>query len=124
MQTRREYLVGLGLATPGRGRLSAAAHAAIDKAVSEGMTFSDMAKTSAPVKSADVAKTVKNTEQDYFGETAQRLHDGGWYVEENGKRREISGREVCRTCGYSLDYQNCSSPTFPAESGEMILVMR
>lgn len=120
MQTRREYLVGLGLATPGRGRLSAAAHAAIDKAVSEGMTFSDMAKTSAPVKSADVAKT----EQDYFGETAQRLHDGGWYVEENGKRREISGREVCRTCGYSLDYQNCSSPTFPAESGEMILVMR
>lgn len=37
--TKREYAISLGLAQPGRGRLSRAAHAAIAKAESEGMTF-------------------------------------------------------------------------------------
>jgi len=41
MATKREYLVGLGLAKPGRGRFSADAKAALAKAESEGVTFSD-----------------------------------------------------------------------------------
>src|SRR5689334_18523445 len=41
MQTKREYLVGLGLAKPGRGKFSKVANAALDKARSEGVKFSD-----------------------------------------------------------------------------------
>lgn len=46
--TEREYLVGLGLAKPGRGRFSAAAKDALAKAKAEGKTF----EGSAPVKQA------------------------------------------------------------------------
>jgi hypothetical protein len=41
MATKREYLVGLGLAKPGRGRFSADAKAALAKAEAEGTVFSD-----------------------------------------------------------------------------------
>lgn len=45
MMTRREYAASLGLAKVGvRGKLSHAAHEAIDKAREEGMTFSDDAR--------------------------------------------------------------------------------
>ena len=39
--TAREYLVGLDLARPSKGRFSAEAKEALAKALSEGMTFSD-----------------------------------------------------------------------------------
>lgn len=41
MQTKREYLVSLGLAKAGRGRFSGEAKAALAKAESEGVVFSD-----------------------------------------------------------------------------------
>lgn len=45
---KRDYAISLGLAKPGRGRLSREAHAAIDKAISEGMVFSDVKPAAAP----------------------------------------------------------------------------
>lgn len=42
MQTRREYLVSLGLASKGRGKFSTAAHEALRSAIDDGMKFSDM----------------------------------------------------------------------------------
>jgi hypothetical protein len=47
--TPREYAISLGLAKPGRGRLSREAHAAIEKAKTEGMTFDGDVK---PLKSS------------------------------------------------------------------------
>jgi hypothetical protein len=41
MQTKREYLVSLGLAKAGRGRFSGEAKAALANAESEGVVFSD-----------------------------------------------------------------------------------
>ena len=46
--TKKEYAISLGLAKSGRGRLSLAAHKAIDEAISNGMVFSDT-KTPPPV---------------------------------------------------------------------------
>jgi hypothetical protein len=37
----REYAISLGLAKPGKGKLSFAAHAAIQKAIADGMEFTD-----------------------------------------------------------------------------------
>lgn len=38
---KREYLISLGLAKPGKGRFSAAGKAAIEKAIAEGMVFDE-----------------------------------------------------------------------------------
>lgn len=40
----REYCIGLGLAKPGKGKLSFAAHAAIKAAIDGGQTFEDYAE--------------------------------------------------------------------------------
>lgn len=123
METRREYAIRLGLAHHRRGRLSAAAHDAINKALSEGMRFSDVSVSEdKPITSQEASK--KNTEGTFFGDTPEPLYNGGWYVVEDGTRISISGKEVCRTCMNSLDYHRCNTPTFPSASGVMLEVVR
>lgn len=122
METRREYAIRLGLAKEGRGRLSAAAHEAINEALAKGMRFSDVPVSDTPVTSQEASK--KNTEGTFFGDTPDPLYNGGWYVVEDGKRISISGKEVCRTCMNSLDYHRCLTPTFPSANGVMLAVVR
>lgn len=50
MATQREYLVGLGLAKPGRGKFSKEAHAALAEAVANGVTFDEPAYKAPKVK--------------------------------------------------------------------------
>lgn len=56
MSTKREYLVSLGLAKPGRGKFSKAALEALSRAMAEGMVFDEpeykvqQAKTTGPVR--------------------------------------------------------------------------
>ena len=57
MVTKREWLVQKGLAKPGRGKFSKAAHDALAQAVKDGVVFDEPA---APVKS-DKAVTVKRS---------------------------------------------------------------
>lgn len=125
MQTRREYAIGLGLAKPTRGRMSREANEAINKAIAEGMQFSDMPG----VKSEDSPKADKETPKEkpesYFGSTPAPIYNGGWNVIVKGKRVTISGREVCRSCMISLDYHRCDSPIVPnINTGAMMAVVR
>lgn len=53
---KREYAISLGLAKAGRGKLSRAAHEAINKAIAGGMTFSE-GKTTRPSNHKGVKKT-------------------------------------------------------------------
>lgn len=125
MQTRREYAISLGLATPGRGRLSKEAHNAINEAIANGMRFKDVpvnSDSSKPVKSEDVSKD--SGAENYFGPTPSKLFDGGWKIEFEGKKISISGTEVCRTCMYSLDYHRCANPTSITPVGDIVQVMR
>jgi hypothetical protein len=41
MATRREWLIGQGLAVPGRGKFSKKAHEALDRARLDGVVFDD-----------------------------------------------------------------------------------
>ena len=127
MQTRREYAISLGLAKDGRGRMSKEAHSAINKALAEGMRFSDVRQdsdSSIPVTSEQASKDSAAPEN-LFGPTPEPLYNGGWYVWEGKKKRNISGREVCRGCGLSLDYHRCNLPIFPSRiTNEMVPVMR
>lgn len=111
MITKREYLVGLGLAKAGRGKFSNEAKNALAKAIAEGMEFSDSAPavtkakeepTTPPIARAEDAVVVLDTERPYYGMR--------WYGKnEKGKRIEVSNRSACMNCGYSLLGHVCNS---------------
>lgn len=95
MTTKKEYAISLGLAKSGRGRLSLAAHKAIDEAISNGMVFSDT-KTPPPVvpKKAQ-SQPVRKVKGNLIGYTTE-----GWTV----------GFRMCRKC--AQDINNCTCRTF------------
>lgn len=127
---RRDYAISLGLAKPGRGRLSREAHEAIAKAEAEGKTFSDSPiktrsiKSDSNSESESVSVKSDSEPKDFFGPTPNPIYNGGWYVVEDGKRVDVSGKEVCRNCMCSLDYHRCDSPILPAWNGKMQEVVR
>lgn len=116
MQTKREYLVSLGLAKPGRGKFSGAGKEALAAAEAKGMSFSD----TAPVKSvkATTEKVEKAAPVD-AGNTPYLTQDEYRFPEkeyrgisfDGGKRKEVSLRECCNTCKVSLVNHMCDRPT-------------
>lgn len=112
MQTRREYLVGLGLAKEGRGKLSTAAHAAIAKAVAEGKQFSDLqdrpvvVKRAKPDRPKDANESVTD-ENKYAGAFMRYELDQEFTYDHEGKTYPITGRTACMNCGYSLVGHTC-----------------
>lgn len=125
MQTKREYLVGLGLAKPGRGKFSNDAKKALAEAEAKGVKFSDVVTKiptgkseptgNATGKSAagqiapksDPTTTPYLTPDDYrFPEAEYRAV--AW---DGGKKVVYSLRECCNTCRVSLVNHMCESPT-------------
>lgn len=122
MQTRKEYAASLGLAKPGKGRMSKAAHEAIEKAIAEGMEFRDASPRPAAQKSASEPKPVKNDAVNNFAGTPAPSHSGDWFTQVNGKRVTISEKSVCTTCGYSLAYHACLSPSVVGPNSDIVTV--
>lgn len=120
MTTKREYAISLGLATPGKGRMSNAARAAIEKAESEGMVFTDSKTLTTSLTDRIAAreaahpttpKTVARTEVQEKPEPARKAFTGKFEAQmPDGKRKAVSNRTAC-TCGASLCYCHCSTPT-------------
>lgn len=117
MTTRREYAISLGLAQPGRGRMSREANEAIRKAEDSGMTFSDSKERVDPYKGSAVkraaeekARKVQRVVQE-SPESASKPFTGKFEVEiPGGKRKALSERTAC-VCGASLCYCRCKTPT-------------
>ena len=121
---RRAYAITLGLAIPGRGRLSRAAAAACDAAAIGGMVFSDStASVAAPrvkrAKGGVFAKTVRQPTQ--VEDDEQFNVQDALYPNEQTWRSEdgqiLNGRAVCSPCGYSLQYHRCSNPSAVVSPG-------
>lgn len=121
----KDYAVSLGLAKPGKGRMSKEAHAAIQKAIGEGMSFSDyqtkvtmtrQAENGAVVTSTGPADEVINP----FGDAFMRypMDQRFSYVDDNGKQHTTSGRPACMNCGYSLVGHTCNSPVVLTQHGQ------
>lgn len=126
--TEREYLVSLGLAKAGRGRYSAEAKSALEKAKQDGMIFDEpsyrvlqmqsQTRSKVEVKPKSSNKTVTKHPKPPSGigvielqprsvaEGAKFVHTGA-----NGKRQTISDTNVCGNCGVSLGWHKCSNPT-------------
>ena len=131
MQTMREYAASKGLAKAGaRGRLSREAHAAIQEAIANGMTFKDSPSVSPARSNSDsgdsesAAKSDSVDAKDFFGSTPEPFFPDGWHYYENGKRVNVPMSAACGQCGYSLGYQNCEKPTTISRRAEMVPVMR
>ena len=125
MQTKREYLVGLGLAKPGRGKFSNAAKEALAKAEAEGVKFSDIV-TKIPVPTGNATEKSAGGQTDQKTETKADARDTPYLTPDeyrfpeaeyrgvtfrNGKKVEVSLRECCNTCKVSLVNHMCDSPT-------------
>lgn len=114
MQSRRDYLVSLGLAKPGRGKFSTVAKEALVKAEQSGMKFSDAPTTqSTPVVKSDAPVKTDATMTQYLTPSEYRFpeaeYKGITFVD--GKRKEVSLRECCNLCRVSLVNHGCDNPT-------------
>lgn len=124
MQTKREYLVGLGLAKEGRGKFSNAAKEALAKAEASGMKFSD-ATGPAPVRPAapkGEAKPAPSAASDslYVSPSDFRFPEDDYKaVGTDGKT--YSMRECCNNCRASLTNHSCDNPTI---HGNMVVHIR
>lgn len=133
MATRREYLIDLDLAKPGRGKFSKDAHEALAKAREAGTVFDDEVETGKVVASASVSDASDHS-RPRKGAASPRLDDGRPSVEPGGvrpvsepqiRRRPVlslfatddQGRELefqtCRKCGYHVSYCGCVSVGLP-----------
>lgn len=132
MATRREYLVDLNLAKPGRGKFSKGAHEALAKAREAGTVFDDEAETGKVVASASVSDASDHSRPRKGAAT--RLDDGRPSEEPGGvrvvsppqiRRRQVyslfsideNGLEMefltCRKCGYHVSYCGCPEVGMP-----------
>lgn len=101
MTTRKEYAISLGLAKPGRGRMSLDAHKAIDNAIQEGMVFSD-SLTPPPKKATPKPKEIKPVRK--VKGNLRGFTPEGWPV----------GFRMCRTCAKDCNYCRCRTFGLPA----------
>lgn len=99
MVSKRDYLIERGLAKPGRGRMSTAAHDAIKEAINKGVKFTDGSeKASAGI-----------------GETPDPRPDRpeGMYVfrNPNGSEFKRLHTNACANCHYSFQWCYCPDGT-------------
>jgi len=116
MTTKREYLVGLGLAKEGRGKFSNAAKEALVKASAEGIVFSDAEKP-APVKRDKPTNSVKKEGTGIIADIVYTYPEDEWVAVEKVSKKKRGMREVCNTCRVSLVAHGCLTPTIVATDG-------
>lgn len=123
LQTRRDYLVDLGLAKPGRGKFSNDAKAALAKADAQGYEFLDgpspKGNGSGPIKS-----TVKKEKSAPTGDTSgiaelapYRFEESDYRAVETVSGIERSLRSACNGCRVSLVVCWCAEPVIVARDG-------
>lgn len=121
MQTKREYLVGLGLAKPGRGKFSNSAKAALAEAEAKGVKFADIVTkisvaTGTSTEKSDGGQTAKETDprdSAYLSPDDYRYPEAEYRAVtfRDGKKVSVSLRECCNTCRVSLVNHMCDAPT-------------
>lgn len=109
--TRKDYAASLGLAKPGKGRMSREAHEAVDKAIADGMTFNDYRVAVRPSEDAPKVIVGPNEEANVYADAFYRYErDQEFTYSADGKAYVISGKPACMNCGYSLVGHTCNDP--------------
>lgn len=127
MTTRRDYLIGLGLAKAGKGKFSNAAKDAIAKAEADGTIFSD-SSASVPAPKVRVAKPISTEPKVSNSDPGVMLdedlaHFGvEFFYRKDGKKKPLSNRAACMNCGYSLIAHQCNLPKAITPAGIVVMV--
>lgn len=100
MVTKREYLIEKGLAKPGRGRMSGAAHEEIKKAINKGIKFTDNTE----VSGAGIGGETKPPRFD-------RPNGLYTFINPDGTTFKRLHTEACSRCFYSFQWCYCVSGT-------------
>lgn len=112
--TRKDYAASLGLAKRGKGRMNREATEAVNKAIAEGMTFSDhrvgVTKGSEPSTGPVVVKADTDDAHNYSDAYYRYELDQQFSYNVDGKVFRIGSRGACMTCGYSLVGHVCDNP--------------
>jgi hypothetical protein len=120
MQTRREALVAVGMAKPGRGKFSKDAVAWLAAQRAKGVKFSD---DDAPVKPVNAKKETRTDETPaptynpantaWLSPRDYRFPEGEYRAlgTKDGQTKEYSLREACNRCRVSLVNHECDTPT-------------
>ncbi len=103
---KREYAISLGLAQPGRGRLSREAHAAIVKAQADGYQFDEKPTTQPTVINEDGEKVAYSRPVQVKVRNVSKLIG---YTEDGFK----VGFTHCSTCGYHANFCKCPTIGLP-----------
>lgn len=136
MATRREYLIDLNLAKPGRGRFSREAVEALTKAEAEGVVFDEPVVTPRKaVATASVSDASDHGRPRKGASSSLRLDDGRpaeepglprpvvepqlrirpvsamYAVDEDG---HVIGFSVCRKCAEHVSFCNCKEIGLPS----------
>lgn len=111
MQSKREWLASKGLAKIGRGKFSNEAKAALAKAESEGMKFSD-SPTGAPVTKSEskTPEVKKDGDSPYLSPDDFRFPEKEYHAKD-ASGKTYSMRECCNTCRVSLTNHMCNTPS-------------
>jgi hypothetical protein len=118
MPTKREYAVSLGLAKNGRGKLSKAAHEAINKAIKDGMVFDDVSGTSVGQKPPTVPTPPKTESK----RVVAALPETKVYREQStvygidskpGFADLVIAFDDCAGCGKAVKYCSHETPLLP-----------
>ena len=122
----KDWAVEQGLCKAGRGRMPREAHAAIQKAIEGGMSFSDyrgapVAKGQKPIVVKKKAEDKPTGEAEGFNQYAAAFMrypmDQEFTYHHDGKTYVINGRGACMDCGYSLVGHTCNSPVVLTKHG-------
>lgn len=123
----REYLVSLGLAKPGRGRLSLTAKEALSKAMADGMTFDDVVTINLPKAETKIQSNIviKSRPQTSVQQAAtpknqigvvrnEKVMYGISKAQRPGESNVVIALSACDKCSYSINRCPCvSGPVLP-----------
>lgn len=120
---KREYLINLDLAKPGRGKFSNAAKEALAAAEKNGIVFIDKKTLVGTYRTMVDGEIVEEKrELNPFAPTPDPIREGTLtFNGADGFTLGVNASEACNSCQYSLGWCYCKVPTFTYwKTGEVL----
>lgn len=111
---KREWLAERGLAIAGaRGKFSAKAHEALEKAVTDGVVFAEKGvNTVTRTRIVDGEEVTETKVVDPFAPTAEPIRSGRINFTNGKETISVNSAEACEHCKHSFGWCYCAEPAY------------